>query len=207
MLGPRQEVALQQNPAVAWTSTPAKSVSSGVATTSRVRAPWSQRTPACWRTSASSCDLPARRQRTRMGTRALRTAVPHQQVLLPSRATARSAVASETISEARFTLATLIADGRRQWPSRRPRRERRINVAVVLDEHGHAPKDAVRIGSGVEEPGDTGRPRQAFEIAHAPVAVKNGAPSDSSGGCTMARPTGCCTHVLAMWWEPSKVMA
>ena len=36
----------------------------------------------------------------------------------------------------------------------------------VFDEHRHAPQDAVRIGSGVEEPGDTGRLREAFEIAH-----------------------------------------
>ena len=99
--------------------------------------------------------------------RALRTAVPHQQIALAIEGD--GAIGRASGDDQRGPVHVGDPDRRRPGASGHRygrERERRINVAVVLDEHGHAPKDAVRIGSGVEEPGDTGRLRETFEIAH-----------------------------------------
>ena len=107
--------------------------------------------------------------------RSLRAAIAQQQVALAIESDGAVAAAGPRVDEQCRVVHVGDADRGRPCAGghrHRGERERGIHTAVVLDEHRHAPKNAVGIRGRVEESGHTGRIRQALEVTDGAGGVK-----------------------------------
>ena len=183
---------------VACTSTPANSVSSGVATTSRVpSAVVPTNTSLSLKVLASRQRRSARPPPRRRGRCAWR--LDSAAADCSCRRAARS-VPSSSISDEALTLRTRSAMSRVPVAAATAASASAgIDAAVELQQQRHAPQDAVGIGRGVQKPDAPAACVRIGRLQMAPVARKKGSSASSSPRRMMARPSGCCTHAL----EPS----
>ena len=184
---------------VACTSTPANSVSSGVATTSRVpSAVVPTKTILSRRASRGTVPLSTSaaetvRERTLLAAESQQQVAPGIDRYLPLVDGQFGRV------DVRHTKVDLF---RADVAHHGAQRQARIDMSVELDDQRYASEDAVRVGRGVQESGGTSRRGEHRQTAHAPsgaeewrivgfvARVENGKRDGVQYACAMAVPSG-----------------